>query len=294
MVGNAVPRQADQVKVLTGLAGREILASRSPWLHEHEAAAQGLDLAYTLFDFSARDWDDARLPDLLKEVEALGYAGLNITYPFKQAIMPLLDELSDGASQVGAVNTVALLGGRRIGYNTDVTGFAESVQSGLAGAARDRVVQAGAGGAGSATAHALLKEGVGQLTIFDTETTRLAGLVEKLQSAFGDARVLVGEDMVEAMEQADGFVNATPMGMAKQPGSSVKLELIEARHWVADIVYFPLETALLRDARKKGCRTLDGSGMATNQAASAFEIFTGLTANRTRMNESFAEFIAAG
>jgi shikimate dehydrogenase len=288
---NAVPRQSDHEKILVGLAGRDILASRSPWLHEQEAAAQGLDLEYALFDFAARGWDESRLSGLLEEVEARGYAGLNITYPFKMAIIPLLDGLSEGARQVGAVNTVSFAGGRRIGHNTDVTGFAESFRRGLHGAARAHVVQAGAGGAGSATALALLTEGVERVTVFDKDDLRLTTLVEKLQAEFGRDRVAAGTDIAFEMQSADGFLNATPMGMARYPGSPLNPALVNLRHWVADIVYFPLETQLLRDASQKGCRVLDGSGMVTNQAASAFEIFTGHTANADRMSNAFREFI---
>ncbi len=290
MISSANPRQIDQAKILTGLAGREILASRSPWLHEQEAAAQGLDLEYTLFDFAAREWDEGHLPLLLEEVEALGYAGLNITYPFKQAIIPLLDELSTDAHQVGAVNTVSFANGRRTGFNTDVTGFAESFRTGLQGAERQHVVQIGAGGAGSATAHALLSEEVGRVTIFDTDLRRASQLVEQLQAEFGKDRAAAGADIAQVMTTADGILNATPMGMAKHPGSPVSLDLICPKHWVADIVYFPLETQLLRSAREKGCRILDGSGMVTNQAATAFAIFTGLPADRDRMRENFAKF----
>jgi shikimate dehydrogenase len=291
VINNVVSRQGDQAKILVGLAGRDILASRSPWLHEQEAAAQGLNLEYTLFDFAARGWDESRLSGLLEEVEAAGYAGLNITYPFKLAIIPLLDGLSDGARQVGAVNTVSFADGRRIGHNTDVTGFAESFRSGLHGAARTHVVQAGAGGAGSATALALLAEGVERVTVFDKDGLRLTTLVEKLQAEFGRDRAAAGTDIALEMQSADGFLNATPMGMARYPGSPLDPALVNLRHWVADIVYFPLETQLLRDAMQKGCRVLDGSGMVTNQAASAFEIFTGCPANPDRMSGAFREFI---
>jgi shikimate dehydrogenase len=286
----ASPCQIDQAKILTGLVGRDILASRSPWLHEQEAMAQGLDLDYTLFDFAARGWDEKRLSTLLEEVETAGYAGLNITHPFKQAVMPLLDALSSDAQQVGAVNTVSLVDGRRIGHNTDVTGFAESFRSGLQGVARQHVVQAGAGGAGAATAHALLSEGVERISIFDMDKARLNALVEKLQLMFGEGRAAVCTEIPLALHSADGFINATPMGMARYPGSPLALDLLSLRHWVADIVYFPLETALLKHARQMGCRVLDGSGMVTNQAATAFEIFTGLPAQRERMRASFANY----
>jgi shikimate dehydrogenase len=282
------PPSGQKASFLTGLAGKDILASRSPWLHEQEADAQGVRMAYTLFDFTARGWSDEDLPKLLDAAERIGFAGLNITFPFKQTVMPYLDGLSEGARRIGAVNTVSFARGKRMGYNTDVTGFAESFARGLPGAATNRVVQIGAGGAGSATAQALLESGVKQLVLFDTDTDRRNALVRKLLSEFGGDRILAGDDLAAQLGLADGIVNATPIGMAKLPGSPVSASLIEQRHWVADIVYFPLETELLREARERGCRTLNGSGMAIHQAAGAFDIFTGLTGDRERMKKSFA------
>jgi shikimate dehydrogenase len=277
-------------QVLTGLAGRGILVSRSPWMHEQEAAAQGICLNYQLFDFNDRGWDDGRLPQLLADCEAAGFAGLNVTFPFKQAVVPLLDDLSDAARRIGAVNTVQFLDGKRIGHNTDVSGFAESVRAGIPGDAMGSVVQIGCGGAGSATAHALLECGVGRLALFDQDAGRRQSLGETLAGLFGAGRIIADGDLASAMAAADGLVNSTPMGMANYPGLPVATALIEARHWVADIVYFPLETPLLREARQKGCRTLDGSGMAVFQAAAAFEIFTAKRADSARMLESFVQF----
>jgi shikimate dehydrogenase len=288
--GIAVSSPIGQAKILTGLAGREILASRSPWMHEQEASAQGFDLDYTLFDFTDRGWQDARLGQLLEETAALGYAGLNITYPFKQAIVPLLDRLSDAAQKVGAVNTVSFAGGKRTGHNTDVTGFAASFASGLPGVQTNIVLQIGAGGAGSATAHALLAAGVEHVILFDQDITRAAALVSALQERFGSQRVALGTSLAVAAQRADGLVNATPIGMAKSPGLPLPVDYIDARHWVADIVYFPLETQLLFEAKQRGCQTLNGRGMAVNQAAEAFELFTGRPADRDRMLSSFVAF----
>ena len=259
-------------------------------MHEQEGRAQGLDLTYELFDFTQREWADGGLGQLLDAAQQAGFAGINITSPFKQAVLALLDGVSVGACGVGAVNTVSFTDGKRIGYNTDVTGFAESFTQGLPDAAMDRVVQIGAGGAGSATARALLESGVDILTLFDTDAACLAQLTSKLQADFGVGRVAAGHDLTAAVGAADGLVNATPVGMAKLPGLPLPAALIEPRHWVADIVYFPLETELLREARQRGCRTLNGSGMAIHQAAGAFEIFTGLAPDRERMKRSFVEF----
>ncbi len=274
--------------VLTGLVGRGILASRTPAMHEAEGAAQGLRLAYSLFDFTDRGWANEDLPELLDAAKRMGFAGLNVTFPFKQAIIPFLDALSDGARAIGAVNSVAFVDGRSIGHNTDVSGFAMGFSQGLPHVAVDRVLQIGCGGAGAAVAHALLGDiGVKTLILFDRDKAKLTILQRALTAVFGADRVVACDDPAIAAAGADGLVNTTPMGMDKYPGLPITADAIEARHWVAEIVYFPLETAFLLEARRKGCRTLDGSGMAVYQAVQAFEIFTGRKADPQRMRDCF-------
>ena len=276
-----------QAPCLVGLIGRGIQASKSPTLHESEAAAQGLRLIYELMDLDERGGE--LLSDLLNEAERRGFAGLNITYPCKQAVIPLLHELSEEAKAVGAVNTVHFSTGRRIGYNTDASGFEESFRRGLRGASLTRVVQIGAGGAGAATAFALLRLGVRHLSIVDTDFDRARSLAGSLARHFEnpDVRAVRDLDLAEVLASAAGVVNSTPVGMEKHPGSAVPAGLLRAELWVADIVYFPIETQLLRAARSAGCRTLDGSGMVVYQAARAFEIFTGRAADSARMRQHF-------
>ena len=256
-------------------------------MHEAEAAAQGIYCAYELIDLDVRGVGITALPDLLVEVETRGFAGVNITYPCKQAVIPLLHELSDEARAIGAVNTVQLKDGRRIGYNTDAWGFAESFRRGLGDAPRDCVAQIGAGGAGAATAYAMLGLGARRLGIFDVDLDRAESLVRSLSRHFPDRQILAVEEIAEAVQSAQGIVHATPTGMASHRGSAVPADLLRADLWVADIVYFPLETELLRLARAAGCKTLDGGGMAVFQAARAFEIFTGLAADGERMRRHF-------
>jgi shikimate dehydrogenase len=273
--------------ILAGLIGAGIQASRTPALHEHEGDAQGLRYLYRLIDLDQLKLDSNALPDLLMAAERMNYTGLNITFPCKQAIIPLLDELSPEARGIGAVNTVVLKDGKRIGHNTDCLGFAEGFRRGLKGVAVERVVQMGAGGAGAAVAHALLSEGVQQLSIFDVDIRRAQDLADNLNQHFGAARAVAGYDLSTAMAQADGLVNTTPMGMKKLPGMPVPVELLRAELWVAEIVYFPLETELLRNARALGCRTLDGGNMAVFQAVKAFELFSGVVPDVQRMLEHF-------
>jgi shikimate dehydrogenase len=203
-------------------------------------------------------------------------------------VLPLLHELSPDADALGAVNTVVLREGRRIGHNTDWYGFAESFRRGLPGVARDRVVQLGAGGAGSAVAHAALTVGVHHLTIIDIDPARAATVAAGLNGRFGAERATAGTDLAAAVAAADGLINATPMGMAKYPGLPLPAALLRPALWVAEIVYFPLETELLRIARALGCRTLDGGGMAVFQAVEAFRLFTGIAPDAERMRRHFA------
>jgi shikimate dehydrogenase len=273
--------------VLAGLIGAGIQGSRTPAMHEHEGNAQGIRYVYRLIDLDALKLDINALPELLKSAEQMSYTGLNITYPCKQAILPLLDELSDEARGIGAVNTVVLRDGKRIGHNTDCLGFAEGFRRGLTQAARHRVVQMGAGGAGAAVAHALLSEGVEQLTVFEVDPSRAQGLVDNLNAHFGPGRAIVGLDLPAAVAAADGLVNTTPVGMAKLPGTPLPVALLRAELWVAEIIYFPLETELLKHARALGCRTLDGGTMAVFQAVKAFELFTDCPANAERMQAHF-------
>ncbi|MFM5894058.1 MAG: shikimate dehydrogenase [Novosphingobium sp.] len=271
----------------TGLIGRSILASRSPWLHEQEAKAQGIELSYQLFDFTDRGLDDAELGPLLRRLAAEGYSGVNVTFPFKQAVIPLLDDLAESAEMVGAVNAVAMHEGRLIGHNTDMTGFRDSLDRGLPGRKQDRVLQLGAGGAGSAVANALLSLGTAHLEVADVDKSRAGMLSKMLGERFGTGRVSAVDIASLDTSDIDGIVNTTPMGMAANPASAIAPDLIEPHHWVADIVYFPLETEMLRIARAKGCQVLDGSGMVVGQAALAFEIFTGHKADTARMHRIF-------
>lgn len=270
-----------------GLIGAGIQASLTPAMHMAEGAAQGLRYEYELIDLNALGATEDDLPHLIADAERRGLAGLNITHPCKQAIIPFLDELAPDARRLGAVNTVVLKAGRRYGHNTDWWGFAEGFRRGLPGANLSSAVQLGAGGAGVATAYAALSLGLRRLTVFDREPERAHSLAEMLLPIFPEAEIVAGPDLATAMRDASGLIHATPTGMAKYPGLPLDAGLLDQRHWVAEIVYFPLETALLREARRRGCRTLDGGGMAVFQAVGAFRLFTALEPDAARMLAHF-------
>lgn len=280
---------------LTGLIGHGVGPSLTPELHEREAERQGLRYVYKVIDLPDGLVDRARLARLLAAAIELGFDGLNVTHPVKQAMVPLVDEVSPEATAIGALNTVLLRGGRTVGHNTDVSGFLRSFRDTLPDADRGRVVLVGAGGAGTAVAHALCELGTERLLVVDLDEGRAARLAATLRDHPTAVELVpaTADGLALAMAGSAGLVNASPMGMAAHPGSPVPGELLRPDLWVADIVYRPLATALLGSARAAGCTVLSGAGMAVHQAADAFELITGRVADRDAMLRDFDELVAA-
>lgn len=280
---------------LVGVIGEGVIPSLSPAMHEREADQHRLRYLYRPIDLLELALPGAAVGDLLTAGHRMGFNALAITHPCKQLVLPYLDEVSDDARQFGAVNLVLIQEGRFIGHNTDCSGFATALAEGLPGASLDHVVQLGAGGAGAAVAYALLSAGVQTLDVVGRNPARYGPLAAELSGFFPHATVTVrtAVELPELMGLASGLVNCTPVGMAAHPGIPLDMSLVDNRHWVADIVYRPIETQLVREARAKGCRVLDGGRMAVRQAADAFSIITGRHADAVRMREHFLELIAA-
>jgi shikimate dehydrogenase len=280
---------------LVGLVGSGIGPSLTPALHEREADELGIRYLYRRLDLADLDRPATAIGEILAAARLAGYDGLNITHPCKQLVLDHLDELSPDAAALGAVNTVVLRGGRAVGHNTDWSGFARSFDRGLPDAPLTSVVLLGAGGAGAAVAHALLTLGTGRLTILDVDQWRARGLATALCDRFGPGRAIGGaaDDVAAVLATADGLVHATPTGMAAHPGLPLPVGLLRPDLWVADIVYRPLETALVRAARERGCRVLDGGGMAVFQAVDAFKLFTGVEPDADRMLAHFGTLVTA-
>jgi shikimate dehydrogenase len=284
LAGESVDASRNEKTVVVGLAGRGIQASRSPMMHEREGRRLGIPYRYILIDFDLLGLGDSEIGAIVRAASELGFAGLNITHPFKQAVISSLDALSPEAELIRAVNTVVLRDGRSTGHNTDSWGFAESLRQARPALPIERVALFGAGGAGAAVAHALDQLGVGMLTIIDKDAARAKALAGRLRP--GLARVCETEAEA-AIAGAQGIVNATPVGMANYPGTPFPTHLLSAGQWVADIVYFPERTELLRAAAAVGCRTVPGSGMAIHQAVRAFELFTGMQSDAASMARHF-------
>lgn len=278
-------RQFERVEV--ALVGAGIENSLSPALHEREGALLGFDYHYDLIDLRP----EAPLDDLVRRCHAEGLRGLNVTHPFKQKVLGALDRLSPEAATLGAVNTVVFGPHGVEGHNTDTSGFRDAFTAGLPGASTDVVVVIGAGGAGAAVSYALLGLGAGQVRVLDSHLDQAEDLVKRLSEHFGAGRAVAVDTL--ALDDAAGLVHATPTGMGGGHESAVDPRLLDPRLWVAEVVYVPLDTSLLRDARAAGCATLDGGGMVAAQAADSLELFTGVVPDRERMTAHMAE-LAAG
>ncbi|MEU5635644.1 shikimate dehydrogenase [Streptomyces rishiriensis] len=280
-----------QDSYLVALIGSGIGPSLSPALHEREADRQGLRCLYRLIDIDVLGVGPQSVGDLVRAARDLGFDGLNITHPCKQLVVEHLDALSPQAEALGAVNTIVFEDGRAVGHNTDVTGFAASFARGLPDVPSEQVVQLGAGGAGAAVAHAMLTLGAGRVTVVDALPERAAELAGSLNRHFGPGRAAAAapDRLAALLASADGVVHATPTGMAAHPGLPFPAGLLRPGLWVAEVVYRPLETELVRTARAVGCATLDGGGMAVFQAVDAFRLFTGREPDSAAMLADFAE-----
>jgi shikimate dehydrogenase len=275
-------RSPKRQRFLTGLVGAPIAQSASPAMHEKAADALGIRCHYHLIEVAGAD--AAALRALLDGVRKLGFAGVNVTFPYKEAVVSLLDELSPGARAIGAVNTVVVRDGRLIGYNTDTTGFERAITNLVNTSNRGSVALIGAGGVGKAIAYALAALGVTELRVFDTDRAKTRQLAAQLR---GRQEIQIAQSVEDALRQVVGVVNATPVGMLPDRGMAVPDALLHRGLWVADAVYTPLWTPLLTAAKAKGAEIMTGRELAIHQAADAFELFTGLKPSIAEMGNAF-------
>jgi shikimate dehydrogenase len=273
--------------VLLGLIGAPIKHSASPAMHERAAEALGWKGFYQLIEVSGAD--TAMLSKILEGVRHLGFAGVNVTFPYKEAVIPLMDDLSGSARVVRAVNTVAVQSGRLIGHNTDVTGFGRAAGPLLA-ASPGPIAIIGAGGAGKAAAVAIAQKGIKAIHVFDLDVRKAEALALTLAPL---ADVKIARTVREAVSGASGLVNCTPIGMLPSRESPVDEGLLHSGLWVADAVYYPLWTPLLLAAQNAGAKVLNGRALAIYQAADAFEIFTGAEPSEEVMGAAFDHVIEA-
>lgn len=279
---------------LAGLIGTGVTPSLTPALHMAEGLAHGLNYVYRPIDLTVLKLGPEDLRRVLDWTEMLGFDAVNVTHPCKRDVIQFLDDVDPLAAALGAVNTVRFTEHGRIGYNTDTTGFEQAFRLGLPGAATNRVVMLGAGGAGSAVGDALLRIGVERLVIVDLDRDRADEVAESLGTRHSaSVRGADVQELEQLLADSDGIVQCTPTGMRQHPGTPFDVDFLHAAHWVADIVYRPLETELIRAARARRCRTMHGGLMAVSQAADAFQLVTGLDPDLERMQSHFQCLIEA-
>ena len=251
-------------------------------MHEQAAHDLGVRCHYQLIEVAGADREELR--GLLNDVRRRGFAGGNVTFPYKEAAAGLLDELSPDAVALGAVNTVVVRDNRLIGYNTDTTGFARAAADMVADLRQGSVAVIGAGGVGKAIAFALVNLGIVELRIFDADRAKADHLAVLLRPR---GRVIAVDHVEDVVQGAVGLINATPVGMLPNRESPLPEALLHRGLWVADAVYFPLWTPLLMAAKAKGARVMTGRELAIYQAADAFELFTGLSPSTAEMGKAF-------
>jgi len=260
---------------MTGLFGCPVHHTFSPAMHNASFEALGLDYVYLPFEVRPEDLEGA-----VKSLIPLGIAGVNVTIPHKEKVIPFLDEVSPEAGLIGSVNTIQVKDRRLIGYNTDAYGFKKSLKEVLGVELRSkRVFVMGAGGASRAVCFQAAISGAEEIVIADIEAGRAETLCRAVAGKFPSCRV--GTCPVEApaihkvLAGKDLFVNATPIGMKPDDSPVIQAGWLSPDASVFDLIYNPEETRLLREARERGHKTTNGIGMLVYQGAKAFEIFTG-------------------
>ncbi len=260
---------------LVGILGWPLSHTLSPYMHNAAFQSLGLNWAYVPLPTAPE-----QIKDAIGSLQTFNFMGANVTVPHKQAIMRYLDEIDSVARNIGAVNTIAIRHGKTFGYNTDCYGFLESLIEANFDPKGARCLILGAGGAARATVFSLAQAGAAAVAVYNRTVERAAFLVDDLQSEFGSVEFsfgsLTSEDLRVADHHFDLIVNTTSVGMTPA---------VETNPWpkdiplpnavVCDLVYNPLETQFLQQAKAAGLKTIDGVGMLVHQGAKAFEIWTG-------------------
>lgn len=255
---------------IAGVMGWPVAHSRSPRLHNYWLARYGIDGAYVPLAVRPENLESA-----VRGLPALGFAGANLTIPHKEAVLPFLDEIDPAAARMGAVNTIVVRDGRLSGRNTDGFGFLENLKAGAPSwrAASGPAVVIGAGGAAKAIAWALIDAGVPHLRVVNRTMER----AQTLAAVLGPAATAVSwDERAAALADAALVVNASALGMTGQPPLELDLSALPQSAVVNDIVYVPLETALLTAARARGHLVVDGIGMLLHQGRPGFQAWYGI------------------
>ncbi|MBS3908307.1 MAG: shikimate dehydrogenase [Actinobacteria bacterium] len=281
-----------QTRVL-GIIGHPLTYTLSPNMHNAAIEAASLDYRYLPFVVAPE-----RLASAIAGIRALGIEGVNVTMPHKETVIEFLDEISPEARTIGAVNTVHNVDGRLKGYNTDGAGFIKSLREALVYPEGRHAIIIGAGGAARAVAAALISEGAASITLLGRTADKVEALKQQLLDSFGRFSIKTlsfDDDLADIFEVGDLVVNTTPIGMNESADLlPVPLEYIDSRHFIYDLIYTPSETALIKAAKEKGAKAVNGLGMLLYQAAAAFEIWTGTPAPIAIMRDALLIGLESG
>lgn len=255
-----------------GIFGYPVEHTFSPGMHNAAFNKIGMDACYVPFAVSPESLGDA-----VKAIVPLGLRGLNVTVPHKEKVLAYLDELSEEARLIGAVNTIEVREGRLIGHNTDGRGFLRSLREDAGFNPKGRsVLFIGSGGAARAVGFSLALAGVKRVAFHDVDARKASSLALDIHQKTGaDAKAIEEDQLATAAEEADCLINATPLGLKKTDPLPVVKTFVMRKHLVCDLVYNPPETAFLKVAKAHGAKRFSGLGMLLYQGVIAFEIWTG-------------------
>ncbi len=276
--------ESKQTEII-GLIGHPVGHSMSPVMHNAMFKELGLNYHYVAFDVQP-----SQLKEAITGVKALQIKGFNVTIPHKVSILPFLDEISEEAKVIGAVNTVVNLDGRLIGYNTDGEGYLQSLIEETGVFLQDKkIVILGAGGAAKGISYAFAKHPIAKLTIVNRDLEKANQLTDVIKNRISVLSTTY-EQLNEVLQEVDIVVNTTSIGMYPNINETIlPKDWIKANHLISDIVYNPLETKLLKDAKDQGAMTHSGLGMFVHQGALAFKKWTGYDANPNLMKKIVLE-----
>lgn len=280
-------------RYLSGLIGANLGNSLSAALHDATFAELGVPGFFHVMDLDVLGLGAGNLPRLIDVVRIGGFSGIQVTFPCKELVVPLLDGLDQHATRIGAVNTVVARNGRLTGHNTDWFGFHADLRRRFDDRPErlSQVAVIGAGGAGRAICYALAMAGAGRLRLYDKAEGKAAAVAEALAGVSATELTAVG-DLEAALAGATGIVNATELGMIGKPGTAVPADLLRSGLWVGEVIYTPLETELVKAALARGLEVMTGDGMNLYQGIESFRLITGLEPDVGFMTRTYRRLLA--
>ena len=282
-------------KITVGIFAHPVSHSASPAMHNRAFKKLGLNYTYEAFNVPPD-----KLTDAIQDIRNRNLRGVNLTIPHKEKVMPFLDEISDDAKKIGAVNTILHDKGRLEGFNTDWSGFNEALDQKIerdrwqVDFATDTIGILGAGGSAKAVLYGLLARGAQDITIFNRTREKAENLVQSFQGSAEKETVLQVGSLTDThlLEKIKLIMNCTSVGMqGTAPALPVDLDCAKSVQYVVDLIYNPLETLFLAAAQKKGLGTMNGVDMLVTQGAKSFELWTGLYPPMDVMRDAVCEFV---